>query len=44
MGPFLVGWLRDATQSNTIGMYVLAIALLAGAAAVLTVPARSVNK
>jgi len=42
--PYLVGWLKDLTQSTNIGMYVLAGVLVAGAAVVLRVPARLVNR
>lgn len=44
LGPFLVGYLKDATQSNVAGMIMLAGALLIAALAVLTVPAKAVNK
>jgi D-galactonate transporter len=42
VSPYLVGWLRDLTQSSTIGMYVSAGVLIFGALAVLKVPT-SVN-
>ncbi|BAL26958.1 MFS transporter [Azoarcus sp. KH32C] len=42
--PFLIGWLKDLTQSTDIGMYVLAGVLVAGAITVLNVPARLVNR
>jgi D-galactonate transporter len=42
--PYLIGWLKDLTQSTNIGMYVLAGVLVAGCAAVLSVPARLVNR
>jgi D-galactonate transporter len=44
VSPFLVGWLKDTTQSTNSGMYLLAASLLLGAALTLTVPARLVNK
>jgi nitrate/nitrite transporter NarK len=42
--PYLIGWIKDATGSTDIGMYVLAAVLVAGAAIVLGVPARLVNR
>jgi len=42
--PYLVGWLKDLTQSTDIGMYLLSGILVAGAAVVLNVPARLVNR
>jgi nitrate/nitrite transporter NarK len=42
--PYLIGWLKDTTQSTDVGMYALAAVLVAGAAAVLSVPARLVNR
>ncbi|MFO1075701.1 MAG: MFS transporter [Geminicoccaceae bacterium] len=44
VGPYLVGYLKDQTGSTVIGMHLLAGALVIGAAAVLTVPARLVNR
>ena len=44
VGPYLIGYLKDQTGSTAIGMYVLAGVLAIGAAAVLTVPARLVNR
>jgi D-galactonate transporter len=44
VSPYLIGWLKDLTNSTNIGMYVLAAVLLAGGVAVLTVPARLVNR
>ncbi len=43
-GPYLIGNLRDLTGNTTIGMYVLAAVLILGAAAVLSVPAKLVNR
>jgi D-galactonate transporter len=42
--PYLIGWLKDLTHNTNLGMYVLAGVLVAGAAVVLTVPARLVNR
>ncbi|WP_081162907.1 MFS transporter [Ensifer aridi] len=44
LGPFMVGYLKDFTGSNSAGMYFLAAVLVIGALAVLTVPAKSVNR
>ncbi|API55821.1 MFS transporter (plasmid) [Rhizobium leguminosarum] len=44
LGPFLVGYLKDFTGTNSAGMYLLAAALIIGSLAVLTVPAKSVNR
>lgn len=44
VSPYLVGWLKDLTQSTNTGMFVLAASLVAGALLTLTVPARMVNK
>ena len=37
LGPFLVGYLKDFTGTNSAGMYLLAAALVIGSLAVLTV-------
>ncbi|ONG54784.1 MFS transporter [Pseudoroseomonas deserti] len=42
--PYMIGTLRDMTGSSAIGMYVLAACLVLGAAIVLTVPAKMVNR
>ncbi|MFL9925237.1 MFS transporter [Herbaspirillum lusitanum] len=44
VSPFLVGWLKDTTQSTNAGMYVLAVSLVIGGLLTLTLPARLVNK
>ncbi|APG94330.1 MFS transporter [Sinorhizobium americanum] len=44
LGPFLVGYLKDFTGSNSAGMYLLAAALVIGSLAVLAVPAKTVNR
>ncbi len=44
VSPFLVGWLKDATQSTDAGMYMLAGSMVLGALLTLSVPARLVNK
>lgn len=42
--PYLVGWLKQITQSTNSGMYLLAVVLLIGAAITLTIPAKLVNR
>ena len=42
--PYVVGWLRDATKSSEVGMYVIAATQLVGAAGILLVPRRLVNR
>ena len=44
VSPFLVGWLKDMTQSTNAGMYMLAASLVLGALLTLSVPARLVDK
>ncbi|WEX74625.1 MFS transporter [Sinorhizobium numidicum] len=44
LGPFMVGYLKDFTGSNSAGMYFLAAVLLVGALAVLAVPGKTVNR
>ncbi|SAK44502.1 major facilitator transporter [Caballeronia catudaia] len=44
LSPYLVGWLKQATASNSSGMYMLAGFLVLGALLVLSVPARTVNR
>jgi nitrate/nitrite transporter NarK len=44
LSPYLVGWLKQATASNSSGMYMLAGFLVLGAVLVLSVPARMVNR
>ncbi|MBB4952120.1 D-galactonate transporter [Agrobacterium vitis] len=44
VGPFFVGYLKDVTGNNAAGMYFLAIILVVGAIATLTVPAKMVNR
>jgi D-galactonate transporter len=44
VSPYLIGWIKDLTHSTNIGMYVLAAVLIAGSLAVLSVPARLVNR
>ncbi|MDY7573063.1 MFS transporter [Actimicrobium sp. CCI2.3] len=42
--PYLIGLIKDMTQSTDIGLYVLAAVLVAGAGLVLSVPAKLVSK
>ena len=45
VSPYMVGWIRDTTQSTAPGLYVIAVSLLAGAVLVLGfVPARMLGK
>jgi D-galactonate transporter len=44
VSPFMVGWLKDLTQSTNAGMYALAASMVVGAILTLIVPARLVNK
>lgn len=44
VSPFLVGWLKDMTQSTNAGMYLLACSMVLGAVLTLCVPARMVNR
>lgn len=44
VGPYMIGALKDATGSTSIPMYVLALSLVAGAAAVLTTDKKVVNR
>ena len=44
LGPFLVGYLKDFTGSSAAGMYLVAGVVVIGSIAVLTVPAKMVNR
>jgi MFS family permease len=44
VGPYLVGWLQDATQSTDLALYILAGVMLAGATLVLCIPAKTVDR
>jgi nitrate/nitrite transporter NarK len=41
--PYAVGWLKDATGSTDAGVYLLAAAMVVGAALTLSVPKRLAN-
>jgi nitrate/nitrite transporter NarK len=43
VSPYVVGWVKDATNSTDIGLYCVAVSLLASAAIILTVPKKIVN-
>ena len=44
VSPFLVGWIKDATNSTDAALYILSSVLLLGAILVLRVPAKLVNR
>ena len=44
VAPYVVGWLKQVTQSTDSGMYMLAVVLLIGAAITLTIPGKLVNR
>jgi D-galactonate transporter len=44
VSPFLVGWIKDATGSTDVALYILSSVLLIGAVLVMLVPARLVNR
>ncbi|QVM93565.1 MFS transporter [Pseudomonas entomophila] len=43
LAPYLIGWMRDATQSPGLALQVLAVAIVLGGVMVLRVPAEVVN-
>lgn len=44
VSPYMIGALKDATGSTSLPMYVLALSLVVGAAAVLTTDKKTVNR
>ncbi|MFL9926495.1 MFS transporter [Herbaspirillum lusitanum] len=44
VSPYLIGYLKDLTHSNAIGMYMLAVMLVVGSIATLATSAKMVNK
>jgi MFS-type transporter involved in bile tolerance (Atg22 family) len=44
ISPYLVGWIKDATQSTDMALYILAAVMLIGVMLVLRIPARTVNR
>jgi D-galactonate transporter len=43
VSPYVVGWIKDATKSTDIGLYCIAVSLIAAALIVLTIPKKVVN-
>ena len=43
VSPYMVGWIKDLTQSTNNGMYALAASLIVGALLTLSIPAKLVN-
>ena len=44
LSPYLIGWIKDATHSTDLALYILAGALLIGAVLVLRIPAKTINR
>lgn len=44
VSPYLVGWIKDATQSTDVGLYCVAASLIGAAAIILTMPKSVVNR
>jgi nitrate/nitrite transporter NarK len=44
VGPYVVGWLQDATQNTNLALYILAAVMLGGAALILRIPAKTVDR
>lgn len=44
VSPFLVGWIKDATGSTDVALYILSAILFLGAMLVMRVPAKIVNR
>ena len=44
VSPYLVGWIKDATHSTDLALYILAGVILVGVALVLRIPAKLVNR
>jgi D-galactonate transporter len=44
LSPYLIGWIKDATHSTDLALYILAGALLVGGVLVLRIPAKLVNR
>jgi D-galactonate transporter len=43
VSPYVVGWIKDATKSTDIGLYCIAVSLIAAALIVLTISKKVVN-
>jgi len=44
VSPYMIGWVKDATQSTSAALYLLAVMLLVGAAITLTLDKHEVNR
>jgi MFS-type transporter involved in bile tolerance (Atg22 family) len=44
LSPYLVGWIKDATHSTDLALYILAGLMLLGVGLVLRIPAKIVNR
>ncbi len=44
LSPYLVGWIKDATKSTDLALYILAGVMLLGVVLVLRIPAKTVNR
>jgi MFS-type transporter involved in bile tolerance (Atg22 family) len=44
VSPYVVGWLKDVTKSTEAGMFAVSTVLIVGALAILTLPAKLVNR
>ena len=44
VAPYMMGYLKDLTQSTTIGMLIISTMLFIGAGLVFLVPAKTVNR
>ena len=44
VSPFLVGWIKDATHSTDLALYILSAVLVVGAVCVMRIPAKVVNR
>jgi D-galactonate transporter len=44
LSPYLIGWIKDATHSTDLALYILAAAMLVGAVLVLRIPGKTVNR
>ena len=44
VSPYVVGWLKDMTSSTEAGMFAVSAVLIVGALAILTLPAKLVNR
>ena len=44
VSPYVVGWLKDLTHSTEAGMFAVSTVLVVGAAAILTISPKLVNR